>query len=201
MKNILKLIFIVPLLFVVQLVLMLLGFVVVPLALLFRSVETKNDCTNTTSNPNHKFADDWVDGIWGNDDDGIDGDIYYLKNHTHGKINFMTRFNWVLLRNPVHNFSLNGIGFKGYCKSLKEYMKNFGNETIEINCKRFCNYKNALSERGYEYLVANDKYPMIRVRFKYPFINYGWKNWNCDKYKEYHRYTMTVLINPFHKIK
>ena len=198
-----RLTILIPFLFIIQLILMILGFIVVPIALLLNRIETKNDCTNSTSNPNHKFKDKWIDKIWGNDDDGIDGDIYYLNDHIHHKITTLTRLNWVLLRNPVHNFSLK-IGFKGKCKSLRG-RTCFNNFKYLWDCKGTCNYKNILKPNGYEYLVVNEKYPMIRVRYKYPFssfglkINYGWKNWNCDKYNEEQHYTMTVLINPFKK--
>ena len=208
--GIIKLIFLVPFLFLIQIILMLLGFIVVPIALLLNRIEKKEDCTNETSNPNHKFKDKWIDKIWGNNDDGIDGDIYYLKNHVNHKRNFFTRFNWVLFRNPVHNFSLL-IGYNGKCKNLKGFTKlSYKKEYYKWNCSSACNYENLLDtkkeKQGYEYIEVN-KYPMFRLRLKYPFlnkgikINYGWKNWNCDKYNENQHYTMTVLINLFKNFK
>ena len=182
-------------------------------------IEKKTDCLNATSNPSTKFKDKWIDAVWGNDDDGLDGDIYYLTMHVDHKRNFFTRFNWLVFRNPVHNLGLK-LGFNGYVTSIKQFLIPLNNSKIpKVNLTldnltnvHKCNYTNRLKNtkdaQGFEYVLVNESYPLYRLRLKYPFINYGikanigWKNWNVDQgCGKHYRYTFTFLINPFAKFK
>jgi len=212
MKHI-KNTFIILSLFIIQLLAMIISPIIVGIALMLNRIETKNNCINSTSNPSTKFKDRWIDSIWGNDDDGLDGDIYYLKDHVKFKRNFFTRFNWLVFRNPVHNLGLK-LGFNGVAIKHIGFRKTFNNSICET--KVFNNdFKNCLDSKkdkqGFEYTEVYDKhnkmYPMYRLRWKYPFVNYGlkcnigWKNWNVHKVNSYYRYTFTLLINPFKKFK
>jgi len=195
--------------FLIEILGMLISPFVVGIALLLNRIEPKNDCLNSTSNPSTKFKDKWIDVIWGNDDDGLDGDIYYLKDHVNHKRNFYTRFNWLVLRNPVHNLG-SLLGFKGKPKKLLGFRIGFKKSKCLSTCF-IDNYTNCLDSKkdstGFEYIevidVNNKSYPMYRLRFKYPFINYGikanigWKNWNVNETGKYYQYTFTVVVNPF----
>jgi len=200
--------------FFVQLVAILFSPFIVGTALLLNRIEDYEP-KNETSRPNHKFKDKWIDAIYGNKDDGIDGDIYYLQSHVDGKRNFWTRFRWTVLRNPVHNLGLKlgfdripvkHIGFRKAFKNSKCSTKEFNND-----------YENCLDSKvnktGFEYTEVYDEnnkmYPMYRLRWKYPFTNHGlkcnigWKNWNVgpDVIGKPISYTFTFLINPFKKFK
>lgn len=219
MKHLINLVKIINV-FLITLIFMVISPIVVSIALLLNRIEEKNDCINSTSNPNHKFKDKWIDTIWGNDNDGIDGDIYYLQYHVNNKRNFWTRFNWTVLRNPVHNLSLK-LGFNGkleYVRILRLPFRNakFSRLNVVLNKDQMktnsCIYKNELDSKkekqGFEYIEVNKKYPMYRIRWKYPFlnrglkVNLGWKNWNIDQGcdVDYH-YTFTFTINPFKKFE
>ena len=193
--------------------------IIVGIALLLNRIEDKTDCLNSTSNDSTKFKDKWIDAIWGNDDDGLDGDIYYLTRQVDYKRNFFTRFNWVVFKNPVHNLGLK-IGFNGFIVSIKQFMIPLNNSNIpKVNLTlnnlikaHKCNYlnrlKNIKDSQGFEYIVVNNDYPSYRLILKYPLINYGirinigWKNWTIgQKCNVRYNYTLSFLINPFTKFK
>jgi len=208
LKNILRILGV----FIIQVFFIIIGPIVVGLALLFNRIEPF-DPISKASRPNHRFKDKWINAIWGNDDDGIDGDIYYLLVHVNGKRNFWTRFNWTVLRNPVHNLGLK-LGFNGIAVRHIGFRKGF--KKSECVTKIYNNdYNNCLDSKpnrtGFEYTEVYKKngkmYPMYRLRWKYPFIKYGikcnigWKNFNVSELPKHYKYTFTILVNPFKTFK
>ena len=85
-------------LFTVSLLFTVIGFLILPIAVLFRE-ETVN--LNSGSNQ-EKFKWKWVDFIYGNRWDGF-GDIYYKRDYPIDT--YWSRLNWCMLRNPTHNLS------------------------------------------------------------------------------------------------
>ena len=77
---------------------MVLGLVILPIAVLFR---TYQDSLNPESNK-EKFSIKWIDKIYGNRWDGF-GDIYYKRDFPVDT--YWSRLNWCMLRNPTHNLS------------------------------------------------------------------------------------------------
>lgn len=84
--------------YLLVIVAMLLGLVILPVVVLFR---TSQDSLNPESNK-EKFSIKWVDKIYGNRWDGF-GDIYYKRNYPIDT--YWSRLNWCMLRNPTHNLS------------------------------------------------------------------------------------------------
>lgn len=94
-KNILKIIFI----FLINLFFMVIGFLILPITVLFRK-QTIN--INSTSNQ-ECFKWKWLDKIYGNKYDGF-GDTYYKRDYPVDT--YWSRLNWCMLRNPTHNLGL-----------------------------------------------------------------------------------------------
>jgi len=75
--------------------LMLLGYIVVPLALLFEK-------------DNH--MPEWADLVWGNRDHGNDGEGFWARR-TIGWPRFWRCYWWLVIRNPTFNWSKYTIGY------------------------------------------------------------------------------------------
>ena len=84
--------------YILVIVAMLVGLVILPIAILFR---TSQDSINPESNK-EKFSIKWIDKIYGNRWDGF-GDIYYKRDYPIDT--YWSRLNWCMLRNPTHNLS------------------------------------------------------------------------------------------------
>jgi len=63
------------------------------------------ECINVDSRPNTRFKDKWIDAIFGNINDGNEGDAPYKAKYK-GVLTWWTRFNWCAFRNPVNNLKL-----------------------------------------------------------------------------------------------
>ena len=61
------------------------------------------DCEHEESRPNIRFKDKWFDAIFGNSEDGLEGDKYYKAKTTPS---WWTTYNWCANRNPIHNLAL-----------------------------------------------------------------------------------------------
>ena len=86
-------------LFVFQLLVTVIGMVLVPF---FLHRTEPFECEHGFKT--YRFKDKWFDAIFGNSEDGVDGDIYYREKYQ--TFNLWTRYNWVALRNPIHNLAL-----------------------------------------------------------------------------------------------
>lgn len=84
--------------YIIVIVAMVVGFFILPIAVLFRESQVS---LNPESNM-ERFKWKWVDRIYGNRWDGF-GDIYYKR--TFPVDTYWSRLNWCMLRNPTHNLS------------------------------------------------------------------------------------------------
>jgi len=105
---------------------MIIGWVLVPL---FMTRQEKFECKHKDSRPNRRFKNKWFDSIFGNRDDGNDGDVYYKRKCA--KLTWWTTYNWVAFRNPIHNLALK----MGVDEVIKDY-KWVGNRYTEDRIDR-----------------------------------------------------------------
>lgn len=178
-------------LFVFQTIMTVVGwFVILPL---LTKVE-QFDCEHDESRPNYKFKYKWFDSIFGNSEDGVDGDAPYKAKY-NGILNLWTRYNWVAFRNPIHNLALK----MGVNEVITSYSWK-GNRYTEdrVGHEGWC-YSEAVGESG-------KVYPMFRwckLWFgKYGIeMNIGYKNFNITEVGKKYTYSFTVSINPFKKFE
>lgn len=64
--------------FVFQLLMTVVGIILIPL---FLFCTTEFECEHESSRPNHRFKNKWFDAIFGNKEDGIDGDKPYKAKY------------------------------------------------------------------------------------------------------------------------
>ena len=174
-----------------QMLMTVIGWVVIPFFL--KRVE-EFDCEHGYRTV--RFRDKWFDNIFGNSEDGIDGDSYYYqKIGGRENCNLWTRYNWVAFRNPIHNLALSQgvnevivahtwhgnrytedrIGHEGYCYSVAT-----GESGREYKMIRWCKLWN--SSHGIEF-------------------NFGYKNFNIQEVNKHYKYSFTVSVNPFKKFE
>jgi len=182
--------------FIVQLVITVIGYFLVPI---FMSRMESFTPTNKTSRYpwQKKFKDKWVDAIWGNNEDGI-ADVYYMKKYGKPedyKPTFWRTYNWLAFRNPIHNLALK----MGVDDLIQDY-KWIGNPNTE----------DRIGREGFVWSVAYGKkeYHMYRwCKLWYKDIgvemNIGYKNFNVDvnKLPKRYKYSFTVSFNPFKKFE
>ena len=89
-------------LFVFQLVVTVIGWF---LLLYFTHKVEPFECVSVDSRPTTKFKNPWIDFIFGNINDGLEGDAPYRAKYK-GKLTWWTRYNWCALRNPINNLKL-----------------------------------------------------------------------------------------------
>ena len=177
-------------LFIFQLLMTLVGMVLIPFFL--KRVEPF-ECEHKESRPNNKFKDNWLDTLFGNSEDGVDGDKPYKMKYE--RLNLWTRYNWVAFRNPIHNLALK----MGVNEVITSYSWK-GNRYTEdrIGHEGWC-YSEAIGESG-------KIYPMFRwckLWFgKYGVeMNIGYKNFNVKDVGIKYTYSFTVSVNPFKKFE
>lgn len=106
---------------------MLLGVLILPIAVLFR---TYQNTLNHLSNK-EKFRCKLIDKIYGNRWDGF-GDIYYKRDYPIDT--YLSRLNWCMLRNPTHNLSEDlGVKDKLIVKSIIIGNQNVTDDPFEAN--------------------------------------------------------------------
>jgi len=198
--------------FILQMIMTFLGILVVPVALLFKPQDF-NPPNCIAVRPNHKLHK--LYWLWDNDDDGIDGDVWYASDSAHqswsnpsdlpvsvidGKYvlnfkydpGFFTRFWWLAMRNPCHNFMTRVIGINGkyITKKIIHYDVDVGDQ---------------IGKEGFTYVEVHTRehsgdkmYPMYYWVWGYrkdhwlrkvPFFKYrcvrflaGWKNFAISQY-------------------
>jgi len=169
-----------------QFVMMILGLVVVAIAL-FRTEPFK--CNNPQIKDARRFKNKWIDAIWGNEDDGIDGDTYYSAKYS--KLTYWTSYNWSALRNPVNNLGMR----LGVNDNIVEY-KVYGKKHVS----------DKIGQEGFQYTEAitdsGKVYPLYYYT-KRLFGNYGikfdagYKNFNITKVPKHYKYGFVLNFNPF----
>lgn len=127
MKHIINILLIISK-YLIVIFFMLLGFIILPIAILFRKPLIPY---NETSSPAEQFKFSWIDKIYGNRWDGF-GDIYYRRDFP--KDAYWSRLNWCLLRNPTHNLSEDlGVKNKFIVKSIITGNQYVTDDPFEIN--------------------------------------------------------------------
>ena len=171
-------------LFVFQLLMTVVGWVIIPFYL--KRVE-EFECEHGYRT--FKFKDKWFDAIFGNREDGIDGDIYYREKYQ--TFNLWTRYNWVAIRNPIHNLALK----MGVYEVITSYTWK-GNRYTEdrIGHEGFV-YSEAVGASGKVYPM----YRWCKLLYKTYGIemNLGYKNFNITEFPKAYHYSFTVSFNPF----
>ena len=177
-------------LFIFQLLMTLVGMVFIPF---FLKRTEAFECEHEESRPSIRFKDKWFDAIFGNREDGIDGDIYYIEKYQ--TFNLWTRYNWVAIRNPIHNLALK----MGVDEVITSYTWK-GNRYTE----------DSIGHEGYVYSEAiglsGKVYPMIRWCRLWCCgygieLNIGYKNFNVQELNQHYKYSFTVSVNPFKKFE
>lgn len=177
--------------FIFQLFFSLMGIFIIPFFL--KRVESFV-CDHEDSFPSFRFKDKWIEKIFGNSEDGVDGDKPY-KTKYNNNLNLWTRYNWVAFRNPIHNLALS----MGVNETIISYSW-VGNRYTE----------DKIGHEGFVYseaIGASEKiYPMYRwckILFKNYGIeaNFGYKNFNIIDFPKFYKYSFTVSINPFKKFE
>ena len=177
--------------FLLQLVTTVVGWLVIPF-FLWRVEEF--DCEHEASRPNTRFKDKWFDSVFGNVEDGNEGDGPYKAKYG-GKLNLWTRYNWCAFRNPIHNLALK----MGVDEEITDYRwTGFRYTEDRIGREGFV-YSEAIGKSG-------KVYPMIRWcklwAGKYGIeCNIGYKNFNVEEYPKHYKYSFTVSVNPFKKFE
>lgn len=177
------------LMFIFQLVMTLVGMIIIPLFMLRTE---KFACEHDQSRPNRRFKDKWFDSIFGNREDGIDGDRPY-KNQHNGKLTWWSTYNWVAIRNGIHNLSLR---------------LGVDEEIVDYQWVGFRNTADTIGKEGFVHSTAigksGKKYQMWRWcklwTGKYGIeMNIGYKNFNVQPkdLPKHYKYSFTVSINPF----
>ena len=176
-------------LFIFQLIMTLMGMVVIPF---FLKRTEPFECEHEDSRPSIRFKDKLFDAVFGNSEDGLEGDIYYKAKTTPS---LWTTYNWCAIRNPIHNLALR----MGVNAVITKYTW-IGNRYTE----------DSIGHEGYVYSEATDingnVYQMFRLcKLWYKGygveLNIGYKNFNIQEVDRYYKYSFTVSFNPFKKFE
>jgi hypothetical protein len=178
-------------LFIFQLLITLVGMVLIPF---FLKRTEAFECEHEESIPSIRFKDRWFDAIFGNCEDGLDGDAPYKAKY-NGILNLWTRYNWVAFRNPIHNLALK----MGVNEVITSYSWK-GNRYTEdrVGHEGWC-YSEATGESGTVYQM----FRWCKLWFgSYGIeMNIGYKNFNITEVGKKYTYSFTVSINPFKKFE
>ena len=174
--------------FIFQIVMTIVGIVVIPL-FLFRTEHFT--CEHKESMPARRFKDKWFDSIFGNREDGIDGDKPYKEQHNY-KLNWLTTYNWVAIRNGIHNLSLR----LGVNEEIVSYKWVGRVDTADTIGKEGYVHSIATGKSGKKYQMW--RYAKLWYKDRGLLINIGYKNFNVkpkDLPKLY-KYSFTLCISP-----
>ena len=176
-------------LFIFQLLMTLVGMVLIPF---FLKRTEAFGCEHEESRPSIRFKDKWFDAIFGNSEDGLEGDKYYKAKTTPS---WWTTYNWCANRNPIHNLALK----MGVNEVITHYTW-IGNRHTE----------DSVGREGYVYSeaigVSGKVYPMFRWCKLWCCgygieLNIGYKNFNVQELNQHYKYSFTVSVNPFKKFE
>lgn len=119
----------------IRTIFILLGWVIVPLAVLLRRYEV---IATWKGQERYKFKDSWIDKVWGNWEDGIAAGRQY---HDTGSVPLQIIY-WSCLRNPVNNM-----------RTLRPFAVHVDGRHVDYIGKPFTN------PRDYDRKDANGLYP------------------------------------------
>jgi hypothetical protein len=186
--------------FLLQLVVTVMGMAVIPLF----NHRVKKSLVHSPYNEHvaNVYKDGWLDRVFGNNDDGVDGDgPYYEKDltkwlYSKGNVGrWMARYIWSAWRNPVHNLKQT----MGVNESIVEYNYVGRWDTSDRVGYEGAVYSEAIGESGYVYPMYYVNYRYFGTRFGFT-ANIGYKNFNVDPGKlpwsKPRGYSFTVAINP-----
>lgn len=178
------------LLFISQIFLTVIGWFILPF---FMTRIEPFECVNIDSRPNARFKDKWIDAIFGNVNDGNEGDAPYKAKYK--SLSWWTRYNWCAFRNPVNNLKL----FQGVDEVITDYYWDGYRYTEDRIGREGFVISYAAGESG-------KVYPMLRwckLWFKDYGIecNIGYKNFNIEQFPKHYKYSVTISINPFKKFE
>lgn len=197
MKHIINILLIVSK-FLLTLFFMLLGFLILPIMVLFR----KPTINLEKESNQEKFSCPVIDFIYGNKYDGF-GDKYYRRDFPIDT--YWSRLNWCLLRNPVHNLSIFlGVNKKIIIKSVITGNPDVTDDPFE---------KNEGLKFQEVWDIDNNYYPMYYYcklwRNIIPFNLYkgdrgfrllmGYKNFCVNDLNKVYSYGSVCVITPFKK--
>lgn len=181
-------------LFILNLIYVVLGVLILPIAVLFREQTTNK---NKESNQ-EKFKWEWVDNIWGNEYDGF-GDIYYRRDFPLDT--YWSRLNWCMLRNPTHNFAIrNGVDNKRIIKSDIYGNPNVTDDPFEKNTGWKVQVVQDNAGKVYKMLYICKLWRQIIPYYKGDRgirILLGYKNFCVKEVPETYQYGFTTVITPF----
>lgn len=170
------------------------GFLILPIAVLFRK-DTIN--LNRESNQ-EKFKCKWIDFIYGNKYDGF-SDIYYKRDYPIDT--YLSRLNWCLLRNPTHNLGIYlGINNRLIVKSLVHGNPNVTDDPFIENMG--LKFQEVWDDKGKHYPMY---YYCIMWKQILPFYKgnrgfrllMGYKNFCIKELNQNYTYGFVCTITPF----
>lgn len=180
--------------FIVVMFFNLLGFIVLPIAILFR---VGLDAKNKTSNPAERFKSNIIDYIYGNQYDGF-GDIYYRRDYPIDT--YWSRLNWCLLRNPTHNLGQH-LGVNSIIVKSETYgnpnviddpfIENMGLKiqiVTDIDNKKYVMYYYCILWRQLLPFYKGDRGLRLLI---------GHKNFCVKELNKYYEYNFAFVLTPF----
>ena len=198
--NLLVSIWVIPwyiVLFLFQLVVTILGWVLVPLGMLFMEPFKPTNAGSKDYKFQKKFKWRLFDAIYGNSEDGIADVGYTQKYPTPYEPTWWRTYNWLAWRNPIHNLAL-----KMGVDDLIVLYKWIGNPNTEdrIGREGFV-FSVAISGSGKKYYM----YRWCKLFYKDYGIemNIGYKNFNIEvnDLPKHYKYSFTISVNPFKKFE
>ncbi len=180
--------------FIVNLIATVIGFIILPIAVLFR----ENTINKESESNQEKFAWNWVDKIWGNEYDGF-GDKYYRRDYPVDT--YWSRLNWCMLRNPTHNLAIRmGVNNKVIVKSVISGNPHVTDDPCDKNMG--LKFQECWDDEG-------NYYPMYYYcqmwRNIVPFYKgdrgfrllMGYKNFCVQELDEVYKYGCVCVMTPF----
>ena len=183
-----------------------------------KKVEPFN-CTHEESRPNVKFTNEWVDSIWGNKEDGLDGDKPYKQKFS--ELTLWTRYNWTAIRNSIHNMALtDGVHEKiidfvligdeevqdRIGKEGEQYSIAYGESGRKYEMYRKCKISPTATKiaRGYykiKSMIFGSEYDDKRQYGLEYTIGYKNINVNRNELNKFYEYSFTISWNPIKKFE
>lgn len=172
---------------------MLLGFLVVPIALLF--VQGTEHFVKSTPNPRTRYRLPRWAYLWDNEDDGLEGPDKRVPERIRGKT-YIRRLYWLAYRNPFHNGSSEWLGFHALNAELL-FDKTWGDPSDWAHTSgvrlALCRVRGE-AWPGYAFL--------LKIVWAYPWTDHsfewsiGWKLWEAVKYDKKDPWVNTLVRLP-----
>jgi len=183
--------------FIFQLFMTVIGIFLIPV-FMFRMVTFKPEHKDVQYPWQKEFKDKWFNDVFGNKEDGI-ADVYYAKRYAPSpkeyKPTFWRTYNWLALRNPIHNLALK---------------MGVDEDIIRVTWSGYRYTEDRIGREGFVHSIAlgisGKKYHMWRwCKLWYKDIgiemNIGYKNFNIQDVPKHYKYSFTISINPIKKFE